>query len=98
MSESIVRATCPACGDVVVTTRDVGLRLDEVQSRFLFACPRCHRPVSRDVPSGIVHILRVAGVPLVDPEPELISQTELAEFLAEFDDVDCLDELRRLGA
>jgi endogenous inhibitor of DNA gyrase (YacG/DUF329 family) len=98
MSESIVRATCPACGDVVVTTRDVGLRLDEAQSRFLFDCPRCHRQVSREVPSGIVHILRVAGVQLVDPEPELISQSELAEFLAEFDDVDCFDELRRLGA
>ena len=95
MSGSIVRATCPTCGDVVVTTADLGLRLDEMQSQFVFACPRCHRRVSRDVPSGIVHILQVAGVPLAQPEPEPFTDADVARFVAGLDLVDCLDELHR---
>jgi hypothetical protein len=52
--------------------------------------------VTRDVPTGIIHILQAAGVPEIEPEPDLIGVEELAEFLADFDRVDCLDQLRRL--
>ena len=97
MSDSIVRATCPSCGDVVLTTGDLGLQLGEHQSRFRFVCPRCHQRVSRDVPTGIIHILQAAGVHQVEPEPDLISEEEMDEFLADFNRVDCLDQLRRLG-
>lgn len=98
MSDSIVRATCPSCGDVVLATGDLGLKLDEVRSRFLFVCPGCHRHVSRDVPAGIVHVLQAAGVQLVEAVPARISDDELTKFLADFDRVDCLDQLRRLIA
>jgi predicted RNA-binding Zn-ribbon protein involved in translation (DUF1610 family) len=98
MRDSIVRATCPSCGDVVLTTGDLGLQLDERQSRFLFTCPRCHQQVSHDLPSGIVHVLLAAGVHPLESVPELVSADELTEFLADFDRVDCLDQLRRLGA
>jgi hypothetical protein len=96
MSDSFVRATCPTCGDVVLAIADLGLQTDEGQSCFLFACPRCHEQVSREVPAGIIQILRTAGVHEVPPEPELIGADELAEFLADFERVDCLDQLRRL--
>lgn len=98
MSNPIVRATCPSCGEVVLTTGDLGLQLREGESRFLFACPRCRQRVSHDVPAGIIHILQAAGVHLAEPEPELISTDDLADFLADFDRADCLDQLRRLGA
>ncbi|MDQ6615612.1 MAG: hypothetical protein M3083_12935 [Actinomycetota bacterium] len=98
MSDSMVRATCPTCGDLVITIGDLGLQLDERQARYLFACPRCHQQVSRDVPTGMIDILRVAGAHLVGPGPELISEQELADFLADFDRIDALDHLRRLGA
>ncbi len=96
MSDSFVRATCPTCGDVVLTTDDLGLRTAHGQSSFLFACPRCREQVSREVPAGIIHILQAAGVHEITPEPELIDADQLAEFLADFDRVDCLDQLRRL--
>ncbi len=98
MSDSIVRATCPSCGDVVLATGDLGLKLDERRSQFLFVCPRCHRDVSRDVPPGIIHVLQAAGVHPVEPNPAVISEVELAEFLADFDRVGCVDQLRRLIA
>ncbi|MDQ1427746.1 MAG: hypothetical protein QOK39_1222 [Acidimicrobiaceae bacterium] len=96
MSESIVRATCPGCGDVVLTTSDLGL--DAAGSRFLFACPRCHVKVTHDVPAGIVHILQAAGVHVVEPEVDPLSEEDLAGFLADFERADCLDQLRRLGS
>jgi predicted RNA-binding Zn-ribbon protein involved in translation (DUF1610 family) len=98
MSDSIVRATCPTCGDVVLTTTELGLHVDEETSLFLFTCPRCHRHVSHDVPAGIVHILQSAGVHPVASLPELISPDDLHDFLADFDRIDCVDELRRLIA
>lgn len=98
MPGAIVRTTCPSCGDVVLTTGDLGLQLDPVGSRFLFACPGCHRQVSHQVPSGIIHILQSAGVEVVAPRPERLSEDELARFLADFDRPDCLDQLRRLGS
>ena len=97
MSHSIVRATCPSCGDVVLTTDDLGLDLHEAIARFLFACPRCHAHVSHEVPAGIVHILEAAGVHQVEPEPDLLGDEALAQFLADFDRGDCLEQLRRLA-
>jgi hypothetical protein len=98
MSDSIVRATCPSCGDVVLTTDEIGLELDAGRPRFLFVCPGCHGQVCREVPPGIVHVLQAAGVHPVAPMPELISAGEMDAFLADFDRPDCLDQLRRLIA
>jgi predicted RNA-binding Zn-ribbon protein involved in translation (DUF1610 family) len=96
MSQSLVRATCPTCGDVVLTARDLRLDQQDRWSRVLFTCPRCRQQVSHDIPSGVVSVLRSAGVPQIVAPPELISPEELAEFLADFDRVDCLEQLRRL--
>jgi hypothetical protein len=93
----IVRATCPGCGDVVLTTGDLSLQVDRSGSRFSFACPRCHDRVSHDIPTGIVHILQAAGVESIEPEPDPISDEELGAFLADFERADCVDQLRRLS-
>ena len=80
--------TCPTCGDVVLTTGEVGLlQRDEGVSQFLFVCPTCHRQCTRDIPAGIVHILLAAGVHPVESMPELISQDQLTDFLADFEQV-----------
>lgn len=96
MSDSIVRSTCPTCGDVVLAPEELGLQLDDNGSRFLFACPRCRQRVSHAVPAGIVHILQAAGVPMVESDPDPITEDDVAEFLAEFERPDCFDQLRRL--
>jgi predicted RNA-binding Zn-ribbon protein involved in translation (DUF1610 family) len=97
MSNSIVRATCPSCGDVVLTTGDLGLLHSDGHALFCFACPRCRQSVRHEVPEGIVHILHAAGVHDIEPPSDRIDDGELAEFLADFDRVDCLEQLRRLG-
>jgi predicted RNA-binding Zn-ribbon protein involved in translation (DUF1610 family) len=96
MSDYIVRATCPGCGDVVLTTGDLGLQVDPDGSRFLFACPRCHEQVSRPVPAGVIGVLRSAGVAVM--EPAAINADDMQAFLADFEPADCLDQLRRLGS
>ena len=97
MSNPLVRATCPVCGDVVLTTGDLALDEQWGEPRLTFACPRCHEQVSHDVAAGIVHILRSAGVRRVVPLPGPVAEEELSAFMADFDRADCLDQLRRLS-
>lgn len=97
MSHPLVRATCPACGDVVLTTDDLRLDEHDCQSFLAFECPRCRIAVSHGIPAGIVHLLQAAGVRPMDRQDDLLSDDELATFLADFDRVDCFDQLRRLG-
>src|SRR5580700_8097827 len=97
MSNPLVRATCPECGDVVLTTGDLGLDEQWGEPRLTFACPRCHEQVTHGIPTGIVHILRAAGVRRVLPLPDSLADDEMAGFLADFDRTDCLDHLRRLS-
>lgn len=95
MGNSIVRATCPGCGDVVLATADLRLELDTGPARYRFTCPGCAEVVVHQVPPAIVHILQAAGVHSSGPHTGLVTDDEMAAFLADFDRPDCLAQLRR---
>jgi hypothetical protein len=59
-----IRASCPDCGDVELTTRDVQVRVCAEDSRgsYLFRCPACDMAVVKDAEPRIVDLLVAAGV------------------------------------
>lgn len=59
-----IKATCPCCGDVDLTPRDVHVTVAAAfgWSRYEFSCPTCHETVTRDADDEIVMLLAGAGV------------------------------------
>lgn len=63
-----IKATCPMCGDVDLTPREVHVRvveaLEEESSRrtYAFACPQCHENVVKPADPEVVRLLASAGV------------------------------------
>jgi hypothetical protein len=54
-----IQVTCPTCGDVEVTTRDVGVLVCSTnnQTSYSFRCPRCHLAVSKPTGSRMADLL-----------------------------------------
>lgn len=59
-----IRASCPDCGDVEMTTRDVRVRVcaDTNTGAYLFRCPLCTMTVVKDADRRIVDLLVSSGV------------------------------------
>ncbi len=63
-----IKATCPMCGDVDLTPRQVRVRvveaIDETDSRrtYSFGCPACHERVEKAADAEVVRLLSSAGV------------------------------------
>src|SRR5687767_8469502 len=59
-----VRALCPACGEVSLTTLDVELEVwpREGLGRYHFRCPDCTDRVSYDASSDVIDVLVAGGV------------------------------------
>jgi predicted RNA-binding Zn-ribbon protein involved in translation (DUF1610 family) len=95
MSMPIVRATCPACGDVVLSIGD--LRLDlQGAAKYQFECPCCEQVVTRGAPPRIVELLRASGVAISEPGPPVITEDAVRSFVLALDHDDWRAELRRL--
>lgn len=64
--QTVVKATCPDCGDIRTTARNVTLRLPEEnytgQGEYRFLCPDCNKIVLKPASESIVQILTAAGV------------------------------------
>ena len=62
-----VRATCPDCGDVELTTRDVTVRVcaDDDTGAYTFSCPVCRTIVLKPAEPHVVDLLAAAGVRVV---------------------------------
>jgi len=63
-----IRATCPDCGDVEFTSRDVQVRLDSEDSgsgTYAFACPVCTVTVVKAAESRTIDLLLASGVALL---------------------------------
>lgn len=61
-----IRASCPDCGDVELTTRDVAVRVcaADNQGSYSFKCPHCQLAVAKDAPARVVDLLVSSGVPM----------------------------------
>ncbi len=63
-----IKATCPVCGDVDLTPRQVAVRvveaIDDTQAQrsYSFVCPTCHDTVRKPADAEVVRLLASAGV------------------------------------
>ncbi len=100
-----IRTTCDRCGDVELTTEDVGLELvaDGGEGRYRFSCPLCGRTQRRPASQRVVSILLATGVGYEivgagspgtsDP----ITEDEIAAFARALDQGDWFEELAASG-
>lgn len=63
---AIIRASCPDCGDVELTSRDVTVRVNSATNdgSYAFKCPECELAVCKAAESRIVDLLVSSGVEL----------------------------------
>ena len=63
-----IKATCPVCGDVDLTPRQVSVRVVEAieesaaRRSYAFVCPTCHETVRKPADAEVVRLLASAGV------------------------------------
>ncbi len=59
-----IRASCPDCGDVELTTVDVHVRIcdDNNQGTYAFRCPHCSMMVVKPAESRTIDLLVASGV------------------------------------
>jgi predicted RNA-binding Zn-ribbon protein involved in translation (DUF1610 family) len=66
--ETIVKATCPTCGDVELAPNELELRLCSAPaaSTYVFTCPKCEKIIAKSASDGrVVTLLGTVGVPTV---------------------------------
>ena len=102
---AIIRTTCPTCGDVEMTIRDVRVRLCSTtnEGSYAFRCPACRLLVSKTIEPNVVDVLVLAGVRLAvwDMPAELdephvgapVSYDDLLEFHFQLQRSDWLERL-----
>jgi len=63
---AIIRASCPDCGDVELTSRDVRVRVNSAtnEGSYAFQCPECQLAVSKSAEPRIIDLLVSSGVEL----------------------------------
>jgi hypothetical protein len=59
-----IRASCPDCGDVELTTADMTVRVcaDDNRGAYAFKCPACRMTVHKPAEQRIVDLLISSGV------------------------------------
>lgn len=62
-----IRASCPTCGDIELTTRDLVVRVcaDDNSGAYNFRCPTCDLRVTKNAERHIVDLLGASGVEVV---------------------------------
>lgn len=63
-----VRASCPSCGDVELTTREVKVQVCTAteEGTYSFVCPSCRLIVNKPAETRVVDLLVSAGVTVVN--------------------------------
>ncbi len=59
-----IRASCPDCGDVELTTKDVNVRVceDDNSGTYTFRCPYCAMTVLKSAENRTIDLLIASGV------------------------------------
>lgn len=59
-----IKASCPGCGEVELTSKDVTLMVcnHAPQSYYTFTCPKCSDPVRKPADDHVVSLLMSGGV------------------------------------
>lgn len=62
-----IRATCNDCGDVELSVDDVQVRIcsEDNAGSYVFTCPHCVTPVTKDAEPRVVDLLLASGVELL---------------------------------
>ncbi len=62
-----IRASCPDCGDVEITSNDVTARVcaEDNRGSYVFRCPACTMAVTKPAEPRIIDLLAASGVQLV---------------------------------
>ena len=100
-----IKASCPSCGEVELTNRDVRLRVcsHAALSYYAFACPSCRDEVRKPADDHVISLLMSGGVkaevwevPAEALEIKLgpaLSYDDLLDFLLTLQRDDCLAAL-----
>ena len=61
-----VRATCPDCGDIEISSIEVKARVcvEDSAGSYSFVCPLCARATSKPAEGRVIQLLVGAGTPL----------------------------------
>ena len=64
-----IRASCPTCGDVELTTTDVQIRTwaEVEQGEYQFDCPICTRLIVKRAEAHTLDLLAASGVEILHP-------------------------------
>ena len=91
-----IRTTCKRCGDVELTTGDIGLELaaDDATGNYRFACPTCGVVQRKPASHRVVSILLATGVDYeIVQSPGVITEDEIAAFTRSLDEGEWHSEL-----
>jgi hypothetical protein len=63
-----VKASCPGCGDVELTTREVKVQVCKAteEGTYSFVCPACRLIVNKPAEERVIQLLIAAGVAVVN--------------------------------
>ena len=91
-----IRASCPDCGDVEMTTADVTVRVctADNQGAYTFRCPVCQMTVVKGAEPRTIDLLVASGVELSTWSPPAeLSETHYGEPITHDDLLDFHDQL-----
>lgn len=83
---SNIKATCPTCGEVSLTSADIGLHIEpsSQEGSYRFECPSCDFVVERPADARIIQLLISGGV---TPEPLLAPDLKSVHPAFTYDDL-----------
>lgn len=91
-----IRTTCALCGDVELVPTELSLELTAMSGTgtYVFACPECGDTQRRPANHRVVSILLATGVAYqVIDERGPITESEIARFTSELDQVNWVEQL-----
>ena len=103
-----IRASCPDCGDIDLTVKDVSVRvcLEDNRGAYVFRCPECSFTVSKPAEPRVIDLLVSSGVKMLvwrlpselfeQHDGPVIDHDDLMTFHAQLQEPGWFDDLLRL--